>query len=184
MTPSLRQRIANRRNGRRSQGPKSLEGKLRSSQNSLKHGLSSKVDVSQFGKSFSKVKEILIKERLSSSIAEGLALRILDLERNLDFQRLIFQRNRRSQKTLQAERDQALRDQFPETDDLIEILSRVPDGVFSLTPEDTREGRKLFDQAKRFLIRVEKQREAREKRSSVRYLTRSANQLGKALKRL
>jgi hypothetical protein len=184
MTLSLRQRIANRRNGRRSQGPKSLEGKLRSSQNSIKHGLSSKIDADRFGVAFSKIKEILIEEGLSPSNADDLALRILDLERNLDFQRVIFQRDRRSPMTLQTERDQALRNQFPETDDLIERLSGIPDGIFSLTPEDTREGRKLFDQAKRFLIRVEKQREAREKRSSVRYLTRSANQLGKALKRL
>jgi hypothetical protein len=184
MTSSLRQRIANRRNGRRSQGPKSLEGKLRSSQNSLKHGLSSKIDVSQFGKSFSKIKEILIEEGLSSSHADDLALRILDLERNLDFQRVIFQRDRRSPKVLQAERDQALREQFPETEDIIEILSLIPDGTVSLTPEDTREGRRLFDQAKRFLIRTERQREASEKRSSVRYLTRSVNQLRKALKGL
>ncbi len=159
-----------------------MEGKAKSSQNSLKHGLSAKIDKKRFGETFDAIHKALIEEGLPVSSAHDLALRILDLERNLDFQRMIFLQDRRSSKAVQADLNQALSEQFPETDDLIEILSGVPDGLFSLTPEDTREGRKLFDEAKRFLIRTERTRQAQEKRSSLRYLTRSANRLARSLK--
>ena len=87
---SLKQRQANRRNALKSTGPKTRAGKSRAAANAMQHGLSVPIDPTTAGPPLAAMVALLITEGLSAARAQDLALRILELERNLAHQRKLF----------------------------------------------------------------------------------------------
>jgi hypothetical protein len=87
---SPQKRAANRANARKSSGPKSSEGKSRSSLNSVKHSLTRPIDALPWGDHLGTLAELLEQEGLSADDAIDLARKILDYERNVDYQRTRF----------------------------------------------------------------------------------------------
>lgn len=87
---SPKQQAANRRNARRSTGPKSEVGRRIAAVNALKHGLSSPVDSTTWGSKVADVEVLLKSEGLGSAETRELARRLVDFERNVDYQRQRF----------------------------------------------------------------------------------------------
>jgi hypothetical protein len=87
---SLQKRAANRANARKSSGPKSDPGKSRSSLNSVKHSLTRPIDGLPWGDHLCTLAKLLEQEGFSSDDAIDLARKILDYERNVDYQRTRF----------------------------------------------------------------------------------------------
>ena len=87
---SPQKRAANRANARKSSGPKSSEGRSRSSLNSVKHSLTRPIDVLPWGEHLGTLAQLLEQEGLSLGDASDLARKILDYERNVDYQRARF----------------------------------------------------------------------------------------------
>jgi len=80
---SAKQIAANRLNARLASGPKTEEGRRRSTVNARKHGLTQPVQVSEFGRHLLAVEALLLRDEFESTQAQELALCILDYERNL-----------------------------------------------------------------------------------------------------
>lgn len=88
---SQKQARANRRNSLHSRGPKTEEGKQRSAVNATKHGLSVPVEASDWGPQLVSLADLLQRgEGLSDHAARELARRIIEYERNVQFQRERF----------------------------------------------------------------------------------------------
>ena len=87
---SPRQRAANRVNARKSTGPKTSWGKSRSSLNSTKHALTQKVDASPWGEYLKSLADLLLEDGIDPTKACDLAKKILDYERNVEYQRKRF----------------------------------------------------------------------------------------------
>jgi hypothetical protein len=85
--PSPQKRRANRLNALKSTGPKTLAGKRRASANAAQHGLSVPIDPATAGDKLRAMVALLTNEGLAPERAQDLALRILELERNLAHQR-------------------------------------------------------------------------------------------------
>ena len=81
--PSSPKNLANRRNAQRSTGPTSTEGKLASSQNSRKHGLSIQVDF-ESSDVYVSLKLLLSEEDFSSFMAADIATSLLNYRRVMD----------------------------------------------------------------------------------------------------
>lgn len=87
---SPQKRLANRRNALKSTGPKTREGKSRAAANAAQHGLSVPIDPTTAGLQLRAMVAVLAEEGLSPARAQDLALRILELERNLAHQRQLY----------------------------------------------------------------------------------------------
>ncbi len=81
--PSRPKALANRRNAQRSTGPKTDEGKLASSQNARKHGLSVEVDF-ESSESYLSLKSLLVEAGYSSFVAADIAASLLHYRRVMD----------------------------------------------------------------------------------------------------
>jgi len=80
--PSPSQRAANRANSLKSTGPRTRSGKLRSSINATKHGLSLPLNETLFGQRIRAVAELIKDDCADEALAFELAKRIIDYERN------------------------------------------------------------------------------------------------------
>ncbi len=87
---SPRQRAANRANAVRSTGPKSHQGKIKASLNATKHELTKPIDASPWGKFLDSISDLLVAEGLEQGQAQDVAKKILDYERNVEYQRKRF----------------------------------------------------------------------------------------------
>ena len=92
MPTSARKTSANRINALRSTGPKSIKGKSVASINSLKHGLTAKSNLDSQAPWFLTMVQLIDDEINDRSIAEDLALKILELERTLLAQQTVAMR--------------------------------------------------------------------------------------------
>lgn len=81
------QNRANAKNARRSSGPKSSDGKRRSSQNSRKHGLSKPIEIGHEDHSFNSVVEILQEDGFSELDAIEVAVALYTHRRVMDVYR-------------------------------------------------------------------------------------------------
>jgi hypothetical protein len=200
-----RQRAANRANALKSTGLKTRQGRVRASLNATKHGLTQPIDVSPWGHHLKTIAQLLIAEGLGQLEAYEIAKRILDFERNLDYQRKRFEQARASARsdaprddTGQAGGEGSVLDIEPS------LLGGVlPDGLGELATDlwvaETLEKRArakkpVFDDkldleiAKLFRKTVEtrlaqaRRQELQKLRNADRHLRRSALQLSKAVK--
>ena len=187
MAVSPQKRQANRRNALRSTGPKSSAGKQIVSRNSVKHGLSVPVAHIKTDPLHAEVSSLVELEVVDAFQAQEIATRILEYERNLDYQRRLLMDSNEAP-LIEQEVELATRELFgTELDMLDDWLSwrGVENGGVSKRDLQVaaRMKQKLVDQSIR---QLEKQQKAvcRDAQNSLRYLKRSSNQLVKSLKAL
>ena len=84
---SSKGRAANQRNAQRSSGPRTDQGKRRSSVNAMQHGLTTPVASSAWAPLLQSLETLLESEGMETFQARNLALCILNYERNLHYQR-------------------------------------------------------------------------------------------------
>ena len=88
---SAKQIHANRLNAKSSSGPNTEQGKRTSALNATRHGLSSPLDPPENAQSIDAIAALLENELGSLAAARGVAIKILDYERNEAQQRLQLQ---------------------------------------------------------------------------------------------
>ena len=187
---SPQKRAANRANARKSSGPKSIEGRSRSSLNSVKHSLTRPIDALSWGEHLETLAKLLEQEGLSSGGASDLARKILDYERNVDYQRARF---------LGFKAGVPLRYETPPSVHAdLAIATRLDQskkdkGKSKSKPASSNRPKPIFDEkldveiAKFFRqiayrdLKVEHDKALRVLRNADRHLRRSANQLFKVL---
>lgn len=180
---SLKQRAANRRNAQRSTGPKSDSGRGRSAVNALKHGLTSPIEATVWGSKVSELEPILRSEGLNLAEARELARRLVEFERNVDYQR---------QRFLEAKSGEPRKQIIPESAKMdIELAGQIAllrgskqTQQIGMDRPLAREMQKFFEQVANRQIKQANRDVARELKNADRYLRRAANQLIKQLKSL
>ena len=85
MTTS-KQKSASQRNGRLSRGPKTDAGKRASSLNAIRHGLSSRTNLSALNPYLEAVEQLVAQEVADAEMAKTIASKILDYERTEAYQ--------------------------------------------------------------------------------------------------
>ncbi len=174
---SSRQRAANRVNAHKSTGPKTSWGKSRSSLNSTKHALTQRIDASPWGEHLKTLADLLLEDGIDPTKAHELAKKILDYERNVDYQRKRF---------LDVEEGRGL--QYETTiGELTNVyLAHVLDQASSSKKPIFEE--KLDQEIAKFLktlatkeVRDAKRKGKRDLQNADRHFRRSANQLIKCL---
>jgi len=189
---SPQRRQANRRNALRSTGPKSAAGRRRSSGNSVTHGLSVPIATDAVDPLLNALTQLITQEGLHPQSARGLAMKILDYERNLAYQRVHFAaqqiKSQISQSPSSAEADRGIRELFGREIDLLDDhvdWERFNNRSISKRDQKFIVGQKLKMQKIWLRMSTRAQRsKMREEVNSMRYLKRSSNQLIKALKTL
>jgi hypothetical protein len=203
---SPRQRAANRANALKSTGPKTHQGRVRASLNATKHGLTQPIDASPWGNHLREIADLLITDGLTLPDALDLAKKILELERNLDYQRKRFEQARETV-SIDAPRDDIDEGEagtdpnlLGEPGNLAGLLSdTLGEFVGDLWVADTLEKRarakkpifeekldleisKFFRKTVEMKLAEARRAELQKLRAADRHLRRSALQLSKAIK--
>lgn len=180
---SLKQRAANRRNAQRSTGPKSDFGRGRSAVNALKHGLTSPIEATFWGSKVSELELLLLSEGHNVAEARELARRLVEFERNVDYQRQRFLEGISGEPRKQIIPDVAKKD--------IEVAGQIAflrgskqTHLLGMDKPLAREMQKFFEQVANRQIKQANRDAAHELKNADRYLRRAANQLIKQLKSL
>lgn len=189
---SLKKRQANRRNALRSTGPKSSEGRQRSSKNSLGHGLSVPVVFDFNDPLVESIIQLVAQEDLDYHTAKDLALKIVEYERNLAYQLELFELQSFAESYMQppspAEEEQGVRAMFGAEIDMFDDF--IDWTRFKNRPISEKDQKyivnsklKMHNLWQRMQKRKQKDK-AKQAATPLRYLKRSSNQLIKALKAL
>ena len=191
-TGSPQRHQANRRNALMSTGPKSAAGKRRSSGNSVSHGLSAPLAPDTFDPLVNTLTELIAQEVFHPREARELAMKILDYERNLAHQTLVFAgdeiNGQISQLPLSAEPDRGIRQLFGKEIDLLDDY--LDWERFNNRPISRRDQKFIVSQKlkmQKIWLRMSTRDQKSNMRGEVnflRYLKRSSNQLIKSLKAL
>lgn len=185
---SPRKRQANRRNALKSTGPRSRRGKQSSSLNALRHGLSGGgADLRLNDPDVSAIAALIELEGVNLKQATELAIKIIDYEKNLAYQRQLLDGS--ALQSLSEPNIQALlKVSFGRE---IEMLEDLVEGEFELKGRYNLRDLKFVAMMKlkmtRMVLRPYRQRQrehAKGVANSVRYLKRSGNQLIKSLRAL
>ena len=187
---SLKQRAANRNNARKSTGPRSEAGKQQSSVNSVKHSLTRPIDALPWGQHLQPLIDLLIRDGLEADKAGDLVRKILDYERNVDYQRARFL-DFKAGVPLQYEASPSVHADLAIATRLDQ--SKKEKGKSKSKPASSNKPKPIFDEkldvemAKFFRqiayrdLKVEHDKALRVLRNADRHLRRSANQLFKVL---
>lgn len=189
---SLKKRQANRRNALRSTGPKSSEGRQRSSKNSLGHGLSVPVVFDFNDPLVESIIQLVAQEDLDYHTAKDLALKIVEYERNLAYQLELFELQSFAESYMQppspAEEEQRVRAMFGAEIDMFDDF--IDWTRFKNRPISEKDQKyivnsklKMHNLWQRMQKRKQKDK-AKQAATTLRYLKRSSNQFIKALKAL
>lgn len=178
---SLKQKAANRRNGLRSKGPVTEAGRIRSSINARKHGLTASIEATAWGAGIDAVEWLLADEGLSPAECHELARRIAQFERNLAYRRERFEEIAKPIKQVisdKAQEDLAL------AAAIADVRSKGQQRLLGFDKPGARETQKFFEWMAAKQIRTATRDAAQELKNSDRYLRRTSNQLIKQLKSL
>lgn len=181
---SLKQRAANRRNARHSTGPRTEDGQRRVSMNALKHGLTAPIEATPWASAVGDVEALLAADGFAAEEGRELARRIVEYERNAQYQRQRFLGeaiNPAPAVVISAE----LQADLQEIDDLMEFAELEDDAATLRFAQS--QSLKLVKLHERIAARKKRinAREATEAlKSADRYHRRAANQLIKQLKSL
>lgn len=178
---SLKQKAANRRNGLRSKGPVTEAGRIRSSINARKHGLTASIEATAWGAGIDAVETLLADEGLSPAECHELARRIVQFERNLAYRRERFEEIAKPVKEVVP--DKAVED-LALAAMISDVRSRGQEKFHRLNKPLARDLQKFFEQTAARLIRMATRDAVQELKNSDRYLRRASNQLIKQLKGL
>lgn len=178
---SLKQKAANRRNSLRSMGPRSEAGKVRSSINARKHGLTAPIEATAWGSSIGDVEALLGEEGLGLVEAHELARRIVEFERNLAYRRERFEDVGKPIK--QVVPDKA-REDVAVAALVADMRTQGREKEIGFDKPAARELQKFFEQTAAKQIRTATRDAVKDLKNSDRYLRRAANQLIKHLKAL
>lgn len=180
---SLKQRAANRRNAQLSTGPKSDSGRGRAAVNAMKHGLTSPIEATVWGPKVSQLELLLRFDGSNVAEARELARRLIEFERNVDYQRQRFLEEASGEPRKQIIPDAAKKD--------IEVAGQIAflrgskqTHLLGMHKPLAREMQKFFEQVANRQIKQVNRDVARELKNADRYLRRAANQLIKQLKSL
>lgn len=180
---SLKQRAANRRNAQQSSGPKSEAGLRRAAVNSVKHGLSAPVQSTPWGSKAVDLEVLLQSEGLGSAEIRELARRLVDFERNVDYQRQRFLGELSGEVRKPIMPEGAQKD-FEVAGQIADLRGSKQTHLLGMDRPLAREMQKFFEQIANRQVREVNRDAARELKNADRYLRRAANQLIKQLKSL
>lgn len=182
---SLKQRAANRRNALRSTGPRTKDGQRRVSMNALKHGLTAPIEATPWASAVSDVEVLLAAESLAAEVRHELARRIVEYERNVEYERQRFLGKRINPAPADWVSEEAQGD-LREIADLMEIDDEEgrPPALSCLAESLSRKFVKLHEQIASRQRRVSARESTEALKSADRYHRRAANQLIKQLKSL
>lgn len=180
---SPKQKAANRLNAKRSSGPKSEIGRRRAAINSLKHGLSAPVESTPWATKVADLEMILKSEGLGAAETRELARRLVEYERNTDYQRQRFLEEvsgaaRKPIMPVGAQKD------FEIAGQIAYLRGSKQTHRLGMDRPLAREVQKFFEQTAARQIREVNRGAANELKNADRYLRRAANQLIKQLKSL
>jgi hypothetical protein len=181
---SPKQIRANQANARRSSGPKTLQGRLRSSQNARSHGLSAALDLSIAGPQVRGITDLLRGEGIDAVHARDLAIKILDFERNVDRQRTIHLKRISGTLVNAMAITKAAYEEDPMRARLEDFAAGHTFPELSEAEETIREGAKLLVKLGQEELAIRIHAASRDAPVSLRYYRRASNQLFKALRRL
>ena len=184
---SPQKRQANRRNALKSTGPRSRRGKQSSSLNALRHGLSGGFDLRLNDPDVSAISALIELDGVEPQQATELAIKILDYEKNLAYQRQLLDGSA-LQSLPEPDIQALLKVSFGRE---IEMLDDIAEEDFELKGRYNLRDLKFVHRMKLKMTRMvlkpyrQRQREhAKGVANSVRYLKRSGNQLIKSLRAL
>lgn len=178
---SLKQKAANRRNGLRAKGPVTEAGRIRSSINARKHGLTSPLEATPWGLGLNDVETLLADEGLSPAERHELARRIVEFERNIAYRRARFEAVAKPVKEVvpdKVQEDLALAAMISD------VRAKGQEKFHRLNKPLARDLQKFFEQSAARQIRMATRDVVQELKNSDRYLRRASNQLIKQLKGL
>ena len=184
---SAQKRQANRRNALRSTGPKSSDGKLRSSKNARMHGLSVIDSMGIPDPLLTNLSELISQDGVDPFLAQEIANRIVSFERNQTYQRMLFSQLEEPKRTETAVHE-GMRNSFgTELDMMADFLDEKRFLGGRISKGDLNFVINMQHKMMKLTLRQIKRQEiehAKRVRNSVRYLKRSSNQLIKSLKGL
>ncbi len=179
---SPKQRAANRHNALRSTGPRTEGGQRRASINALKHGLTTPIEATPWASAVSDVEGLLAKEGFMAPERHELALRIIEYERNMAFQRRQFMGGAVNLAPANGV-SVRMQEDLQELADLIEFVDADDDpAVLRFAESDSRKIVALHERIAAKQSRVAAREAADVVKSGDRYYRRAANQLIKQLK--
>ena len=180
---SPKQQAANRRNAERSTGPKSEAGRRVAAVNALKHGLSNPVDSTSWGSKVGDLEVLLKSEGLGPAETRELARRLVDFERNVDYQRQRFlgEVSGEARKLIMPEGAQK---DFEVAGQIAYLRGSKQTHLLGMDRPLAREMQKFLEQVASRQVREANRDAAKDLKNADRYLRRAANQLIKQLKSL
>jgi hypothetical protein len=180
MQVSPKKRAANRRNALKSTGPKTGSGRRVSAQNAARHGLSVPLPHHINDPLQNELAQLIEHDGITTEVAQNLAQKIIDYERNLQFLREVFRNeiidSQEDNPSKQSKNLVARKGQEKLKNHLANIHNKWLKGM----PWEESNMMRLTNQVDKIIIGAQK----KERVNSLRYFKRSSNQLIKALRRL
>lgn len=180
---SQKQRIANRRNSLLSSGPRTEDGQRRSALNALKHGLTAPIESTSWCEKMEILETLLKTDGLNPSQANELAKKMLDYERNTNYQRnrLRAEMKGGAFKPVISQEAQNSLDISKQIELAFENKEAHEVGMDRQLARDTQ---KFFEKIANAEIRSGNRNAVQELKNADRYMRRAANQLIRQLKTL
>jgi hypothetical protein len=180
MQVSPKKRAANRRNALKSTGPKTGPGRRVSAQNAARHGLSVPLPQHINDPLQNELAQLIELDGIATDVAQDLAQKIIDYERNLQFLREVFRNE-----MIDAQEDNPSKHSInlvarKGQEKLENYLANIHNKWLKGMPWEGSNIVRLAEQVNTIIIGAQK----KERVNSRRYFKRSSNQLIKALRRL
>ena len=184
MQVSPKKRAANRRNALKSTGPKTGPGRRVSAQNSVRHGLSVQLPLHINDPLQNELTQLIEHDGIASDVAEDLALKIINYERNVMYLYELFKKEVLGSKSDSEEKKSVYYAEEMSREELEDFVASINKTEFSgMDPILSKMECLRIRVATKHLKNAIQSKKA-ELDNSRRYFKRSSNQLIKALRKL